>query len=116
MSSASRRTVLKVPCGEIARNGIFERIRFSFGMEFHIMSPFTKEGKRKQKAKKVKMSKETKYVYGQTGGNAEMRNLLGGKGANLAEMAGLGLPVPQGFTISTRPARGTTTTARRSAR
>ena len=62
------------------------------------------------------MSKETKYVYGQTGGNAEMRNLLGGKGANLAEMAGLGLPVPQGFTISTRPARGTTTTARRSAR
>ena len=55
------------------------------------------------------MSKETKeekkYVYffgcGQTEGNAEMRNLLGGKGANLAEMAGLGLPVPQGFTIST---------------
>ena len=47
----------------------------------------------------------TKYVYffgcGQTEGNAEMRNLLGGKGANLAEMAGLGLPVPQGFTIST---------------
>ncbi len=51
------------------------------------------------------MSKETKYVYffgaGQTEGNADMRNLLGGKGANLAEMASLGLPVPQGFTIST---------------
>src|ERR1700743_807601 len=34
-------------------------------------------------------------------GRAEMRNLLGGKGANLAEMAGIGLPVPPGFTIST---------------
>ena len=51
------------------------------------------------------MSGKTKYVYffgaGQTEGNANMRELLGGKGANLAEMAGLGLPVPQGFTIST---------------
>ncbi len=51
------------------------------------------------------MSKVTKYVYffgaGQTEGNSSMRNLLGGKGANLAEMASLGLPVPQGFTIST---------------
>ena len=48
---------------------------------------------------------DKKYVYffgaGQTEGNANMRELLGGKGANLAEMAGLGLPVPQGFTIST---------------
>jgi len=43
----------------------------------------------------------TKYVYLFTEGNAGMRNLLGGKGANLAEMTGLGLPVPQGFTIST---------------
>ena len=34
-------------------------------------------------------------------GNADMRNLLGGKGANLAEMTNLGLPVPQGFTITT---------------
>ena len=42
-----------------------------------------------------------KWVYAFTEGNADMRNLLGGKGANLAEMAGLGLPVPQGFTIST---------------
>jgi len=46
-----------------------------------------------------------KYVYafgsGEAEGNAEMRALLGGKGANLAEMAGLGLPVPPGFTITT---------------
>ena len=52
------------------------------------------------------MSREQKkYVYffgaGMTEGNANMRELLGGKGANLAEMAGLGLPVPQGFTITT---------------
>src|SRR5690242_11385428 len=47
----------------------------------------------------------TKWVYGFGGGKAEgkaeMRNLLGGKGANLAEMANLGLPVPPGFTITT---------------
>ena len=42
-----------------------------------------------------------KYVYLFSEGNASMKNLLGGKGANLAEMTGLGLPVPQGFTIST---------------
>ena len=42
-----------------------------------------------------------KYVYLFSEGNAKMRELLGGKGANLAEMTGLGLPVPQGFTIST---------------
>mgnify|MGYP000096964853 FL=1 len=42
-----------------------------------------------------------KYVYLFSEGNASMRNLLGGKGANLAEMTGLGLPVPQGFTITT---------------
>ncbi|MCQ2449717.1 MAG: pyruvate, phosphate dikinase [Clostridia bacterium] len=42
-----------------------------------------------------------KYVYLFSEGNAQMRELLGGKGANLAEMTGLGLPVPQGFTIST---------------
>ena len=42
-----------------------------------------------------------KYVYLFSEGNAKMRDLLGGKGANLAEMTGLGLPVPQGFTIST---------------
>ncbi len=42
-----------------------------------------------------------KYVYLFTEGNAGMREILGGKGANLAEMTNLGLPVPQGFTIST---------------
>ncbi|MEX0583900.1 MAG: PEP/pyruvate-binding domain-containing protein, partial [Sneathiella sp.] len=47
----------------------------------------------------------TKWVYsfgdGKADGTAEMRNLLGGKGANLAEMSNLGLPVPSGFTITT---------------
>ena len=42
-----------------------------------------------------------KWVYLFKEGNAGMRNLLGGKGANLAEMTGLGLPVPQGFTVTT---------------
>ena len=42
-----------------------------------------------------------KYVYLFSEGNANMRNLLGGKGANLAEMTNIGLPVPQGFTITT---------------
>src|SRR6201992_1598883 len=47
----------------------------------------------------------TRWVYGFGGGvndgRADMKNLLGGKGANLAEMASIGLPVPPGFTIST---------------
>ena len=47
----------------------------------------------------------TKWVYsfggGRAEGRADMRNLLGGKGANLAEMSNLGLPVPPGFTITT---------------
>ena len=43
----------------------------------------------------------TKYVYLFSEGNASMRELLGGKGANLAEMTGLGMPVPRGFTITT---------------
>ena len=51
------------------------------------------------------MSADTKWVYafggGTSEGDADMRNLLGGKGANLAEMAKLGLPVPPGFTITT---------------
>ena len=42
-----------------------------------------------------------KYVYNFKEGNKDMRNLLGGKGANLAEMASLGLPVPRGFTVTT---------------
>lgn len=53
----------------------------------------------------TKSSKKTKkYVYAfgaKTDGNTKMRNLLGGKGANLAEMAAIGLPVPPGFTMST---------------
>jgi pyruvate,orthophosphate dikinase len=51
------------------------------------------------KQEEIPMAK--KYVYLFTEGNANMRELLGGKGANLAEMTNLGLPVPQGFTIST---------------
>ena len=47
-----------------------------------------------------------KYIYtfgdGNAEGGADQKELLGGKGANLAEMAGLGLPVPAGFTISTQ--------------
>ena len=42
-----------------------------------------------------------KYVYFFSEGNGSMRNLLGGKGANLAEMTNLGMPVPQGFTVTT---------------
>ena len=52
-----------------------------------------------------------KWVYMFTEGNATMRNLLGGKGANLAEMTNLGLPVPQGFTV---PAHSTMKMADRS--
>ena len=43
----------------------------------------------------------TQYVYSFSEGNKDMRNLLGGKGANLAEMKGLGLPVPDGFAVTT---------------
>ena len=42
-----------------------------------------------------------KYVYLFSEGNKDMRNLLGGKGANLAEMTNIGMPVPRGFTITT---------------
>ncbi len=52
----------------------------------------------------TKSSKNVKYIYlfgKKTDGDAKMRNLLGGKGANLAEMAKIGLPVPPGFTITT---------------
>src|SRR5690625_7893905 len=44
----------------------------------------------------------TKYVYLFNEGNSKMRSVLGGKGANLAEMTNLGLPVPYGFTITTK--------------
>src|SRR5215831_12521427 len=60
--------------------------------------------KTKKTAKKVK-SRKAKWVYvfgdGSAEGRAGMRNLLGGKGAGLAEMANLGLPVPPGFTVTT---------------
>ncbi|MET8140929.1 pyruvate, phosphate dikinase [Sphaerisporangium sp. NPDC005288] len=46
-----------------------------------------------------------KYVYGFTEGNKDLKELLGGKGANLAEMTNLGLPVPPGFTITTEACR-----------
>jgi len=51
--------------------------------------------------RKGKFALSHKYVYLFTEGNGKMRELLGGKGANLAEMTNIGLPVPQGFTIST---------------
>ncbi len=64
-----------------------------------------KKSPTKKAAPAEKKSAGIKYVYrfGQNGaeGNAEMKNLLGGKGANLAEMSRLGLPVPAGFTITT---------------
>ena len=53
----------------------------------------------KKPAKTQKNNKSKKFVY--AFGNTTMRELLGGKGANLAEMASIGLPVPPGFTIST---------------
>lgn len=57
------------------------------------------------KAKKAARRSGKKYVYffgdGKAEGQADMKNLLGGKGANLAEMSGIGIPVPAGFTITT---------------
>ena len=47
------------------------------------------------------MSEKKKYLYLFSEGNKDMREILGGKGANLAEMTNAGMPVPQGFTIST---------------
>src|SRR6516164_6441308 len=56
-------------------------------------------------AQKAKSSKKTRYVYyfgdGKADGEGKMKPLLGGKGANLAEMTRIGLPVPPGFTITT---------------
>ena len=67
--------------------------------------PIRKATKAKPKAKARAVPSKDKWVYGFGGGRAEgkpnMRNLLGGKGAGLAEMANLGLPVPPGFTITT---------------
>ena len=55
-----------------------------------------------------------KYVYLFSEGNGSMRELLGGKGANLAEMTNLGMPVPQGFTVTPKPAPSIMKTAARS--
>ena len=48
-----------------------------------------------------------KFVYDFSEGNKDLKELLGGKGANLAEMTNLGLPVPPGFTITTDAPRST---------
>lgn len=58
---------------------------------------------RETKATKVRLPEKSVYFFSkdQTDGNAKMKEILGGKGANLAEMTSLGLPVPPGFTIST---------------
>src|ERR1700755_2519971 len=53
----------------------------------------------------AKPGAKTKYVYDFSEGNKDQRDLLGGKGANLAEMTNLGLPVPPGFTVSTEACR-----------
>jgi len=66
--------------------------------------PSKTTAKKAKKATRKSAAKAAKYVYSfgkKTDGNAKMRNLLGGKGANLAEMARIGLPVPGGFTITT---------------
>jgi len=63
-----------------------------------------RQNTQKPATRKKSAKKANKYVFafgGKTDGNASMRELLGGKGANLAEMASIGLPVPPGFTIST---------------
>src|SRR5262249_42078168 len=52
----------------------------------------------------------TKYVYDFAEGNRDLKDLLGGKGANLAEMTNLGLPVPPGFTITTEACQAYLTT------
>src|SRR5579884_1211866 len=50
-------------------------------------------------------TRTTKYVYDFSEGNKDLKDLLGGKGANLAEMTNIGLPVPPGFTITTEACR-----------
>src|ERR1044071_8502661 len=61
------------------------------------------DGKEVKKTGSTKMPEKFVYFFsaGRTEGNAGMKNVLGGKGANLAEMTALGLPVPPGFTIAT---------------
>ena len=72
----------------------------SLRIDFSHMS--TSLAKKASKPKKTVASKKYVFAFGRkTDGDASMRELLGGKGANLAEMASIGLPVPPGFTIST---------------
>src|SRR5262249_33056504 len=71
-----------------------------------MMAKTRSKARPKRSTRKVSAAtKGRRYVYsfggGKADGRADMKNLLGGKGANLAEMARLGLPVPAGFTIST---------------
>src|ERR1700709_1448004 len=54
---------------------------------------------------RIQMVSDTKYVYDFAEGNRDLKDLLGGKGANLAEMTNLGLPVPPGFVITTEACR-----------
>jgi len=54
----------------------------------------------------------TKFVYDFTEGHKDLKDLLGGKGANLAEMTNLGLPVPPGFTLTTEACRAYLETGR----
>src|SRR5882672_12941394 len=58
--------------------------------------------KRVHTVPKPKKPRSPKYVYDFEQGNRDMKDLLGGKGANLGEMTSVGLPVPHGFTITTR--------------
>lgn len=59
------------------------------------------ENKDLQVAEQAATVEGVKFVYDFTEGNKDLKDLLGGKGANLAEMTNLGLPVPPGFTITT---------------
>ena len=66
--------------------------------------PSKTTAKKAKKTTRKRTSRAIKYVYSfgkKTDGDAKMKELLGGKGANLAEMAAIGLPVPGGFTITT---------------
>ena len=60
-------------------------------------------GRAKKTVKKTSKKAQLFYFFGdhKTEGNGQMKDLLGGKGANLAEMSKIGIPVPPGFTIST---------------
>ena len=75
------------------------------------------QGKKTGRAKAQGSTKKTRYVYffgkGKAEGHRGMRDLLGGKGANLAEMTNAGLPVPPGFTMSTDACRLYYTTGRK---